>query len=69
MQQLGQTLKDAMEASDVPIIVELDWTESITHPDERYTIMWQPDMLSSAKSEALLARKSRSSIPFASMSA
>lgn len=36
LQRLGQTLKDAMVASEVPIIVELDWTESITHPDERW---------------------------------
>jgi len=28
-------MKDALASSDVPIIVELDWTESIVHPDER----------------------------------
>lgn len=36
LQRLGEVLKDALTSSSVPVILELDWTDSVVNPDERY---------------------------------
>ncbi len=43
MQEVGQKIKDALHAQNAaPVIVELDWKESVLHEDDRRA----PDQLS-----------------------
>lgn len=35
VQSLGEKLKSALTSSTEPILIQMDWTESVTHPDER----------------------------------
>ena len=36
MQEVGQKIKDALHAQNAaPVVVELDWKESVLHEDDR----------------------------------
>lgn len=36
VQEVGQKIKDALHARDAaPVVVELDWKESVLHEDDR----------------------------------
>ena len=37
VQEVGQKIKDALHAQNAaPVVVELDWKESVLHEDDRY---------------------------------
>ncbi len=37
VQEVGQKIKDALHSqSAAPVVVELDWKESVLHEDDRY---------------------------------